>query len=359
MNKLLRYSLLICVLYLTLSLLISPETCIEAGHYAVKLCLDTVIPSLFPFFICSGLLSALGAATLCSRYLSSLMRPLFGVPGSGALAFILGIVSGYPTGAACAADLYRHGECTKSEAERMTAFCNNSGPLFIMGVVGVGMLSKVEIGRYLYLSHILSAMLTGVLLKFLPVKKESGQPQLPPSIYNNKKNTAHALGSVIDNSVFSMLKVCAFILLFSVIGAILPKCSLTPFFHALLEITGGIKAVVSVETDPILKLSLISFFIAFSGISILLQVSAVISPCGLSVMPYFFGKLLQGTLSFIITYILFTYFPVTKDVFFESSSMFISGIQPESIFIASLFCVAAVVAIILLLCLLSKLLRKN
>ncbi len=358
MNKFLRYSLLICVLYLALSLLISPQVCIEAGNNAINLCLDTVIPSLFPFFICSGLLSALGAASLCSRYLSSLMRPLFGIPGSGALAFILGIVSGYPTGAACVADLYRHGECTKSEAERMTAFCNNSGPLFIMGVVGVGILSSAEIGRYLYLSHILSAMLTGILLKFLHIKKGSGQPQLPPSGYN-KKNTAHALGSVIDNSVFSMLKVCAFILLFSVIGAVIPQCALTPFFHAFLEITGGITSIASVDTDPILKLSLISFFIAFSGISVLLQVGAVIAPCGLSVIPYFFGKLLQGTLSFIITYILFTQFPITEDVFVENTNLLTSGIHPESVFFASVLCSIAIAAIALMLCLLSKLLRKN
>lgn len=357
MNKFLKYSLIICILYLMLSLIISPDACITAAQNAVYMCLDTVIPSLFPFFICSGLFSALGMATVCSRYLSPLMQPLFGITGAGALPFILGVVSGYPTGAACVADLYRHGSCTKSEAERMTAFCNNSGPLFIIGVVGVSILGSAKIGQYLYFSHILSALITGVLLNILS-KKEEHSNILPPSIHNNKKNTAQALGSVIDNSVFSILKVCAFVLLFSVVGAALPQLSLTPFLHAILEITGGINSVAALVSNSVLLFSLISFFIAFSGISVLLQVATIISPCGLSVAPYFFGKLLQGSLSFIITYLMFTLFPISENVFAENTSVFISTLQPEKLFLASFICGLICVAAALILCVLVRLFKQ-
>lgn len=358
MNKYLKFLLIICLLYLTTSMIFAPDICISAGRNAVMLCLETVIPTLFPFFVCSGLFTALGAGVICSRYLSPLMRPLFGVPGSGGLAFILGIVSGYPTGAACVADLYRNGCCTKSEAERMTAFCNNSGPLFIIGVVGVGILGSAEVGYRLYFSHILSALITGIILSRIPEKAAGIQPCLPPSVHNNKNNTAHALGSVIDNSVFSMLKVCAFILIFSVVGAALPQTRFSPFVYALLEITGGIKEISKLQLSPTELLCLISFFTAFSGISVLLQVSTVISPCGLSVTPYFSGKLLQGILSVAITRVIFCCFPIAMPTFSDNSYLLATFIEPKRLLFASLVCSAISFVAVMLLCIVAKILNR-
>ena len=63
------------------------------------------------------------------------MRPLFNVPGEGAFAFLMGLISGYPVGAKIVTDLKDNNLCTTEEAERMLCFTNNSGPLFIIGTV--------------------------------------------------------------------------------------------------------------------------------------------------------------------------------------------------------------------------------
>ncbi len=63
------------------------------------------------------------------------MKPIFNVPGIGAYAFIMGIISGYPVGAKIVTEFRKNGECSKAEAERLLAFTNNSGPLFIIGTV--------------------------------------------------------------------------------------------------------------------------------------------------------------------------------------------------------------------------------
>ena len=63
------------------------------------------------------------------------MRPLFGVPGEGAFALIMGTISGYPMGAKIVADLKEKESVNKVEAERLLAFTNNSGPLFVIGAV--------------------------------------------------------------------------------------------------------------------------------------------------------------------------------------------------------------------------------
>lgn len=336
MNKIFKYIITFCILFLTLSLVAFPQPCLDAAQAAVELCLSTVIPSLFPFFVCSGIFTALGLARLCSRTLSPLMRPLFNLPGSGALAFVLGIVSGYPLGAACAADLFRCGECTREEAERMTAFCNNSGPLFVIGVIGCGIMKTPKVGYYLYVAQILAALMTGIVFRFYKsAKSQHTAPELPPSPSVSVKSAAAAVGIAVDNAVSSILKVCAFVILFSVAAATLPQTNLTPFIYALMEITGGINAVAAVNIDFVLKMALISFFLTLSGISVIFQVSSVICPHGMSLVPYILGKLISAVFAFGIAYFLFTYFPITEDAFSSGAELVKTAFSPLSVFTAS------------------------
>lgn len=339
----------LCLIALTVCLIIFPETSISACRAATELCLDSVIPALFPFLVCSGLFIALGLAGYAGRYLSAVMRPLFGVPGAGAAALILGLVSGYPNGAVCAASLFSSGECTKTEAERLCAFCNNSGPLFIMGVVACGILKTPQVGKYLYLSHVLSALITGLCFKFYKHRHTETHTLLPPSASIYHRSSASALGTVIDNSIMTMLKVCSYIVLFSTAAAFLPAGKLRPFIHSFLEISGGMSALAKTVSDPTLLLPLVSFFLAFSGISVIFQVYSVISPCGLSVIPYIFGKLFQGVISFLITYLTVLYRPETVDVFSHMPQIAhsITAASPYAIFVtAFLSCGAGGVALL-------------
>lgn len=65
--------------------------------------------------------------------------------GIGAYAFIMGIISGYPVGAKIVTEFRKNGNCSRAEAERLLAFTNNSGPLFIIGTVGVSMFGNTLI----------------------------------------------------------------------------------------------------------------------------------------------------------------------------------------------------------------------
>ena len=130
-------ALLVCAA----ALVLFPAQAAEAAKDGLLLCYNVIIPSLFPFFVLSTLVVELGLVSYLGRLLSPLMRPLFRVPGEGATALALGFVGGYPVGARTTLSLYEKGLCTKTEAERMLAFCNNSGPAFILGVVGIGIFS--------------------------------------------------------------------------------------------------------------------------------------------------------------------------------------------------------------------------
>ncbi len=339
MKKPVKIFFLTIVLYLSIFLVINPKPCLDAAQNAIRLCFNGVIPSLFPFFVCSGLLCSLGFSALCSHFLSPVMRPLFNLPGASALTLFMGFLSGYPIGAATAVELYKNGQCTKTEAERMLAFCNNSGPMFIIGMVGSSYLGDVIAGRYLYISHIIAALIVGLVFRFYKSPNIASRT-LPPSFEYTKQATIPSLGSVIDSSVFSILKVCGFVIFFAVFIETLPH---NPYLYSIVEITGGIK-ILSQECTAY-KLPIISFFLALSGLSVLFQVSAIIQPFGLSLKAYISGKFMQGGLSFIITYALLKTFPIAQETFAQSADF---SLSPVSLCLSSVF--ITIFSVFILLC---------
>lgn len=119
----------------TISLVVFSNSNLVASRNGFMLWAKNVVPSLFPFFIATNLLSHTNVINYISKHCNKIMRPLFNVPGESAYAFILGLISGYPVGAKIVTDLRNSNLCTKDEGERMLCFTNNSGPLFILGTV--------------------------------------------------------------------------------------------------------------------------------------------------------------------------------------------------------------------------------
>ena len=348
MERLWKTIILICVIYLASVMIIAPVECVTAAQSAVKLCLEVVIPSLFPFFICSNLFISLGAAKLLGKYLSGIMRPLFGVSGSGALAMVLGVISGYPIGASCAVNLYSSGHCTKSESERLLTFCNNSGPLFVMGAVGIGMLCNQKLGILLYTAHVLSALATGLIFRSFGKEPQGAARSLPPAGTLKIKNAAAAVGTAVADSVDSILKVCGFVILFAVFAAALPSYNGSQFIYALLEITGGVKALLGFEYLGSFLLPMVSMFIAFSGVSVLLQVAAIVIPGGLSVRPYILGKLTQGIISFFLTMLLLLIFPIEQQTFLTDALLYVNPTPRELLVTAILSIIWCAISIAVL-----------
>ncbi len=148
-------------------LVIFSKTNLFAAQNGLTLWAKNVIPSLFPFFIATELLNYTNLPYYLGRLTHKFMRPLFNIPGEGSYAFIMGIISGYPVGAKIVNKFVEEGTCTKQEAERMLAFTNNSGPLFIIGTVGISLFGDVSIGIILFLTHILACLTVGLIFGFL------------------------------------------------------------------------------------------------------------------------------------------------------------------------------------------------
>ena len=326
--------LVCCAALLTaaLGLILAPTEAMEGAKTGLTLCFNVIIPSLFPFFVLSSLLVELGLAAYLGRALEPVMRPLFRVNGACATAVALGFVGGYPVGARTALSLYEKGLCSKTEAERLLAFCNNSGPAFILGVVGAGVFASSRVGLLLYLVHALASLLVGLLFRFYG--REEGSARRGGTHVESGRFTSAFTGSV-TRSFQSTLSICAFVVFFSVVITLLSRFGIlaalahglsalcAPFglteawasrlLTGLLEISSGVWSLSGSGTLAG-RVSMAAFMLGWAGISVHCQVLSFLSDSGLSVRTYLLGKLLHGGFSAALVWGLTRLFPLAEPV---------------------------------------------
>ncbi len=292
--------MLILTIICTTAMLIMPTQSIDGARQGINLCINAVIPSLFPFFVCSRMIISCGVAQLIGQKTGKIFELFFGVNKNCAFSFIAGLLCGYPVGAKIVGDMYKQKQCSKAEAQRMLAFCNNSGPLFIIGTVGIGMLHSPKAGLILYITHILSAIATGIVVRLIiPSRNKHTLISIRAS---SLKGSFH---DALTDSVKSMALVCGNIIFFSVIiSALIPLVSaIAPsavgFICGTVEISTGISMLASQANLP-----LIGFLLAWSGISVVMQVDGIISPLGLSTPVFAMTKIIQGVFGGIFTHLI-------------------------------------------------------
>ena len=269
-------------------LLLCSADAAQAVRDALALCVQSVIPALFPFFVVSSLFIDLGCAAVLGRSLAPIMRRLFGVSGAGGTAFLLGIIGGYPVGGRTAGELYRSGQCEREECERLLAFCNNAGPSFILGIAGLGCFGSVRVGAWLYLIHVGAAVMVGLL--FRSASRQMGRPEKTET-----PRWADALIEAVRGGAMSMVNICAFVVFFLVILRLFSR--FTGIQHGailgIVEMTNGILRLANDRRGFIWAAGLLGW----GGLSVHCQTAAVLSGSDLSLKRYFIGKALQAAIS--------------------------------------------------------------
>ncbi len=336
--KIKRNFFAIIFLIFTFCLLIFSKTNLPAVKSGLSLWANSVVPSLFPFFVATELLMHTNVVSWLGKFLTPYIKPLFNIKGEGAFAFIMGIISGYPVGAKIATNFRINNICTKEECERLLSFTNNSGPLFIIGTVGISMFKNSAIGLLLFITHILACVTVGFLFRFWKKNKTSQfyVTKTDLNLEKNKNVSLSNLGEILADSITTatstILLIGGFVVIFSSIISILKstgiinllaifgspifnlinidKSFLPPLISGFLEITNGINIISNIVCKKIsINIIFTSFLLGFGGISVLLQVLSITSKSDLSIKPYIYGKLLHGIIAAFYTYVLINFIP--------------------------------------------------
>jgi len=293
-------------------LLFSPLQVAQSAQSALLMCLHSVAPSLFPFLAASKIV-------ILSRDLRKspkLFRPIakfFNISPMGVWAFFLGLLCGYPIGAKTVCDLYLEQQLSKKEATLLLCFCNNAGPAFIIATVGGMFFNRASLGVFLYGCHVLAAVGMGFALR-------SFQPPtvLPPSLKETNEDLPTVVTAAISDAALTMLNITGVIVFFAAFFEGLRSLNLDFLFHShpgaeglfmgLFEFTSGIRLVSQSALSLRHQLSLTSFLLSFSGLSVFFQVMTFSAKLGLKITPCMICKVLTGFLAMILCFLLFPLF---------------------------------------------------
>ena len=341
-------------------LLLSPQVSVAAARKGMELWWSTVVPSLLPFFIFTDMLMAAGVHRAIGQALRRPVSFLLGVPGEAAFVFVSSILSGYPTGARLTAELRRSGSITQDQARDMLNFCSTSGPLFIVGAVGTGMLGDCHAGYIILAAHCTGAIVTGMIMNpgsllnradkrnaalYSDVSYNSRSyknESYKSEIYTNGKlleahkmedapaGVMQAASDAVLRSLKTIGMIGGFIIIFTIITEYATRAGdaaatalasrapgaqtaasaeiaeiihyITTAVSGMLEMTVGCSRVCSMqEVGMNIKTTLCAFLVSFGGLSVTAQTAGVLRGTDISMSHYIRAKLMHGLISAALT----------------------------------------------------------
>lgn len=310
-----------------------PELALNAADRGISLFLNSVLPSLLPFFICANFMIALGVPAIIGRYFEGLFRKLFRAPGASAFVFVISITSGYPMGAKLIGDMGRRGEISLMDGRRMLAFCTTSGPLFMLGTVGASMLGQSRAGVVIAVSHYAAALLNGLLFRVILDHSGTRLPQRggwneggaqistqrrPKADTAKNREIREGLLEEFTRCILSSFQtlgvICGYIVLFTLLtdflqfsGALnlLDSVWQKGIAKGVLEMTVGAGSIASsTEISMVAKCALCSMLISFGGISITAQSISMLSGFNVGIWYYLRVKICHGLIALGLAFLI-------------------------------------------------------
>lgn len=290
-----------------LMMMVFPSISLNAAQKGITLWASSVLPALLPFFICANFMTALGFPMVIGNILEHPFQKMFKVPGISGFIFTISIISGYPMGAKLIGDFGRKGMITQNEAKRMLAFCSTSGPLFMLGAVGTGMLASPAAGALIACSHYLGALLNGFLFRII-LPESAGSVPMKPTVTNLKKE--HLLDVLTDSMLASFRSlgiICGYIVLFMMLTSfidasgfpgLIPDPAGRAVLDGVFEMTVGCSEAASLAHHSLLLQSVLcSFLISFGGLSVFAQSMSMLAGLKIPSRYYIAVKFTHGILA--------------------------------------------------------------
>lgn len=275
-----------------------------------------VLPLLFPFFVLTRII--VGLSSTKQSFMDKFWNKCYNVPSYGFSTFFLSTIAGYPMGAKLISNLYENGQVDSIQAKKMLSFCSVSGPMFMLGTVGIAILRSPKAGILILISNILACIINGLLYR--------GNHEVTTNLksYEPKEKT-NLLSDSVHDSLISILMVGSYIVLSFLIIDILQNLHITQFLSSVIcsmfrckpnqdvvisiingffEITRGIIDLSACNLSLKLKTIMSSTLIGFGGISILMQSLNFLSKLKVSVKTVLKQKTTQAILCFVISTLL-------------------------------------------------------
>ena len=280
---------------------------------ALKICATMLIPSLFPLTVASEIMTSSGAIEKLTRKFANPISKILGVSPKATIPYFLGLFGGYTSSCKSAVFLYQNGKISKNDCESIIALSNMPSMAFLTGFIGLGIFSSANIGWILWTITILSTLILGLINKFI-FKKETNLYRINSNSQESNKGFSKIFVDAIGHSAYAMLIICACVVFFSVLIAVLKQYFIKiPLFEdaknilfGMLEITQGINTCANIP-NLLARATACAFLTGWSGLCVHFQVIALCENADISFKKYFIFKGLQGLICTLLAWIVFSF----------------------------------------------------
>ena len=339
---------LFCCSFLVLLFLYSKE-CIALASNGLLIWYRNMIPSLFPCMVLSGFMIRSGLSLKIGQWLQPFLGMFFRLPSHMLYAIFMGFLCGFPMGAKIVSDMLEKEQITLKEGEYLLAFCNNIGPLYMLGYVIplfgyqnvwtiLGLMYLVPFGYGLILRYFLPHYTKQFSLRINSAFQKNSSYKLcacsyVETNYNTLPNFLTCFQQSLSSSIeqITMLGGCmvffnCFLIFPQMLEHVLSKSRivsycplLTALLSSLVEIGGGLQQLSSafsssnanshLQTNTFLS-SLTNFnvshvylplaLLTFGGLSCIAQTYFITKNTGLKISTYIKHKVIQSWIYIIL-----------------------------------------------------------
>lgn len=311
--------LLIAVSLAGASLFAFPKETLNGASDGVRICLNSLVPSLFPFMALSTFIMRTDALYLPSKIFGKATKFLFLLPENAGQIIFMSLIGGYPVGAKLTSDALGNGDITENEAQRLCMFCMNSGPAFTVTALGVNIYGSAKTGLVIYVSLCISSIIVGIFTRFLSDGKSTSIAHKSIKSFSSEEITF----SVWD-AFQSVMRVCAWVILFAAFSAcITERLGKTgEILSAVAEVTAG-----TITVSKLCPIPVVTALCGFGGFCVHCQVLKFLNNCSLKYKIFFAGRLLNAALSAVICHLILYFFPIEQQVSYTFSTARVSAIS--------------------------------
>lgn len=297
--------ILVCVIFV-----FSPKIYANCCLNALSVWAVNVLPTLLPFFILTRLIVSLADAR--PNVMDKFFFKVYHTNNSASVYF-LSVLSGYPMGAKLICNMFELNRIGREDAKKMLSFCSISGPMFIVGTVGVGFLLSFKAGLVILAANIIASLLNGLIYR-------GKKPKEIEFEYQPKNHNGNLLYDCVYDAMISVLMVGAFIVLsFLIIEVLINLNILTAISRTIasvlrvdgevvlsvlkgtIEITRGTLDLGKTSISLAAKTVIASGLIGFGGISVMMQSVGFLSKLNLPVRTMILQKTTQAVLCLLAT----------------------------------------------------------
>ena len=253
-------------LILEIYLLFNSKEIIYSFNKTLNICMYTLMPTMFASILFSQILIKLDFEKYIPNFIINIFKKIFNINKKEVIIFILSIISGYPNNAKML-----NNNQNLNVIVNYTSFVN---PIFLICTVGIIYLKDIKLTLIIYISHILSNIILGILLKNknkVSMEKDntSNNSSIFEIYFSSLKSTTSSLVMIFSNILF-------FSILLSLITNILPfKDIINSLILGIFEFSNGIYLISLSNISIFLKGLFILIVITFGSFSIHMQMISV------------------------------------------------------------------------------------